>query len=65
MGRMPVFSKRTGFCDVRGDCGGRLHRANSLAAGGLKTTQNPVPNMANAYAVRNNKDLIKNRGSVY
>jgi hypothetical protein len=37
------------------------YSAASLAAGGLKTTQNPVPNVAHTYAENQNKDKVKAR----
>jgi len=37
------------------------YAASSLEAGGLSTTQNPIPNAAHAYADKNNKDLIKSK----
>jgi hypothetical protein len=38
------------------------YSAASLTAGGLNTTQNPIPNVAHTYAESNNKDRIVNKG---
>jgi hypothetical protein len=37
------------------------YAARALAAGGINTTNNPIPNVAHTYAEKNNKDKIKNK----
>lgn len=52
------YGRNFGSYNITNNCS--QYTSKALSAGGIETTQHPIPNKANAYARANNKGLVKN-----